>query len=40
VNAGDFELTKGVEELRKLADLPAISTAVPVSLVLVFDNAD
>ena len=40
VNAGDFELTKGVEELRQLANLPAISTAVPVSLVLVFDNAD
>jgi polyisoprenoid-binding protein YceI len=40
VNAGDFELTKGVEELRKLAGLPAISTAVPVSLVLVFDVAD
>ena len=40
VNAGDFELTKGVEELRKLADLPAISTAVPVSLTLVFDAAD
>ena len=40
VNAGDFELTKGVEELRNLANLPAISTAVPVSLMLVFDNAD
>lgn len=39
VNADDFELTKGVEELRKIADLPAISTAVPVSLVLVFDSA-
>ncbi len=39
VNAGDFELTKGVEELRKIANLPAISTAVPVSLVLVFDPA-
>jgi polyisoprenoid-binding protein YceI len=40
VNAGDFELAKGVEELRKIADLPAISTAVPVSLLLVFDIAD
>jgi len=40
VNAGDFELAKGVEELRKLADLPAISTAVPVSLLLVFDAAE
>jgi len=40
VNAGDFELVKGVEELRKLANLPAISTAVPVSLLLVFDIAD
>jgi polyisoprenoid-binding protein YceI len=39
VNADDFELTKGVEELRKLAGLPAISTAVPVSLLLVFDTA-
>jgi hypothetical protein len=40
VNAGDFELAKGVEELRKLAGLDAISNAVPVSLVLVFDTAD
>ena len=37
VNAGDFALAKGVEELRKIADLPAISRAVPVSLSLVFD---
>jgi polyisoprenoid-binding protein YceI len=39
VNAGDFELAQGVEELRKLAGLPAISNAVPVSLILVFDTA-
>lgn len=39
VNAGDFELTKGVEQLREIAKLPAISTAVPVSLVLMFDVA-
>ena len=39
VNAGDFELAKGVEQLREIAKLPAISTAVPVSLVLVFTPA-
>ncbi|QYJ91603.1 YceI family protein [Shewanella halotolerans] len=34
VNAGDFGLTPGVEKLRELAGLPAISKAVPVSFVL------
>ncbi len=40
VNAADFDLAKGVDELRKIADLPSISNAVPVSLSLVFDTAD
>ena len=37
VDAGEFKLAQGVDELRKVANLPAISTAVPVSLDLVFD---
>ena len=40
VNADDFTLAKGVEALRDIAKLPAISTAVPVSLVLVFNASN
>ena len=36
VNAGVFDLANGIEELRELAGLPAISKAVPVSFVLMF----
>lgn len=38
VNAGDFALAKGVEMLREIAKLPSISTAVPVTVELVFDK--
>lgn len=34
INAGDFELTQGVEQLREIAGLPSISPAVPVSFRL------
>lgn len=36
VNAGDFGLAEGVEALRKVAGLPSISLAVPVTFNLVF----
>jgi len=36
INAGDFDLVKGVNKLREVANLPSISTAVPVSVRLVF----
>jgi polyisoprenoid-binding protein YceI len=36
VNAADFGLDAGIEKLRAVAQLPAISTAVPVSFVLTF----
>jgi len=36
VKASDFELAKGIEALRAVANLPVISTAVPVSFNLVF----
>ena len=36
VNAADFELTAGVEQLREIAGLANISTAVPVTVSLVF----
>ena len=36
VNAGDFGLADGIEALRKVANLPSISTAVPVTFNLVF----
>lgn len=36
VNAGDFDLGAGVEALREVAGLNAISTAVPVTFNLVF----
>ncbi len=36
VNADDFALGKGVEALRNVAKLPSISTAVPVTVNLIF----
>lgn len=36
VNAGDFGLAEGVEALRKVAGLPSISLAVPVTFNFVF----
>lgn len=38
INASDFNLSKGVEALRKVAHLPVISTAVPVTFNLVFQQ--
>jgi hypothetical protein len=37
LNAADFGLAEGLESLRALAGLPAISLAVPVSAVLIFN---
>ncbi|WP_223550787.1 YceI family protein [Pseudomonas sp. A-B-19] len=36
INAEDFDLAPGLEALRKLAGLSAISLSVPVSAVLIF----
>ena len=36
INAEDFDLAPGLERLRKLADLSAISLSVPVGAVLIF----
>lgn len=36
ISAEDFNLAEGVEKLRSVADLPVISTAVPVTYKLVF----
>lgn len=36
LNAADFDLAPGLEKLRKLAGLSAISLSVPVSAVLIF----
>ena len=36
INAEDFDLAPGLESLRKLADLSAISLSVPVGAVLIF----
>jgi hypothetical protein len=36
INAEDFDLAPGLESLRKLAGLSAISLSVPVSAVLIF----
>ena len=38
VNAASLGLTDGVEALREIAGLPSISTAVPVSVVLTFNE--
>ncbi|CRL48423.1 MULTISPECIES: YceI family protein [unclassified Pseudomonas] len=36
INAEDFDLAPGLETLRKVADLSAISLSVPVGAVLIF----
>ena len=36
INAGDFDLAPGLENLRKVAGLSAISLSVPVGAVLIF----
>lgn len=36
VNAGDFKLLAGIEALRKVANLPSIASAVPVTATLIF----
>lgn len=36
IKAKDFNLAEGIEALRNIAKLPSISTAVPVSISLVF----
>lgn len=38
VNAADYNLAEGVEKLRSIAGLPAISLAVPVTFTLVFSR--
>ncbi len=40
INAEDFDLAPGLENLRKLADLSAISLSVPVGAVLISRRAD
>ena len=40
LNAASAELTDGIEALRKVANLPSISNAVPVSFVLSFVKSD
>lgn len=36
IQASDFDLTSGIEQLRNLAKLPSIATSVPVTLQLYF----
>ena len=38
INAGDFDLSAGVEKLRQVAGLQTISEAVPVSFVITFSS--
>lgn len=38
VNADQYNLLEGVEKLREVANLPSISTAVPVTFSLVFNK--
>ena len=38
VNGSEFELAAGIEKLREIAGLSAISQAVPVSFVLTLDK--
>ena len=38
VQAGDFDLLEGVEKLREVAGLSSISSAIPVSFVLTFEQ--
>lgn len=39
VNAVDFKLLKGIEDLRELAGLPSIASAVPVTATLIFKQS-
>jgi len=39
IDAAQVGLTDGVEKLREVAGLPAISPAVPVSFVLTFEQS-
>jgi polyisoprenoid-binding protein YceI len=38
IGAQQFRLAQGIESLREVAGLPSISTAVPVSFVLLFES--
>ena len=38
INATDFDLVNGIEQLRELAGLPSIDIAVPVTATLVFSK--
>jgi polyisoprenoid-binding protein YceI len=38
VNADDFKLSGGIEKLREIANLPSISSAIPVTFNLVFSQ--
>lgn len=38
VNADQYDLVAGIEKLREVAKLPSISTAVPVTFSLVFEQ--
>ncbi|WP_304635557.1 YceI family protein [Pseudoalteromonas sp.] len=38
INAADFKVTEGIAELQKLAGLPSIATAVPVTFSLTLDK--
>jgi polyisoprenoid-binding protein YceI len=40
INAQDFSLADGITALQKIAGLQSIATAVPVTVNLVFTNAD
>lgn len=37
INASDYGLAEGIEQLRVIAGLPSISTAVPVTFSLIFN---
>ena len=39
LNAASANLVGGIEELRKVASLPSIGNAVPVSFVLMFEKS-
>lgn len=38
INSGDFSVAEGVAKLQKLAGLPSIATAVPVTFALTFNK--
>ena len=38
INADDFKVTEGIAQLQKLAGLPSIATAVPVTFSLTLDK--